>query len=673
MDTKPNTLTVNNVEIAIEGERNLLEVIRKAGIDLPTFCYHSELSIYGACRLCLVEIVGKGVTAACSTAPRAGMVIKTETAQLRNMRKINIELLLANHKRECPSCTRSHNCNLQDIARRLGVSEVRYKQSEKMLPIDNSSDSLVRDPNKCVLCGDCVRVCSEIQSVGAIDFAFRGAKARVVPAFDQNLNEVECVNCGQCAAVCPTGAIVPKADYDDVWEELNNPDKVVVAQIAPAVRVALGEYFGCPVGTNVEGQMIAALRLMGFDYVYDTCFSADMTIFEEATELLDRIQNGGKLPMFTSCCPAWVKFAETYFPEMLPHLSSTRSPQQIFGAVARQTLPAKLGIKPENLVIVSIMPCVAKKFEAKLDKFKREGRRDVDHVVSTVGLAQMIKSMGINMMSLAPESFDMPLGFSTGGGVIFGATGGVMEAALRYAVEKLEGKPLAKVDFKEVRGMDYLREATYNVAGKEVKVAVVHTLAAARKLIEKIKANEVEYQFVEVMSCPGGCIAGGGQPINTTPGFRQQRAAGLYSADKSRRLQKSQDNFMVEKCYQENFGGAPGSHEAHEALHTYYQNRGQIFDARQEVLTGSAEKKLPICVTICTKQEDCKSQKLLSELVGFVKANGISEQVDISAAFSSRPQLKDTIGITIGSWAPENEDCSVETLGKVILEEVKAL
>ncbi len=673
METKPNTITINNIEVAIEGERNLLEVIRKAGIDLPTFCYHSELSIYGACRLCLVEVVGRGVTAACSTAPRAGMVIKTETAQLRNMRKINIELLLANHKRECPSCARSNNCNLQDIARRLGVSEIRYKQTEKTLPIDDSSDSIVRDPNKCVLCGDCVRVCSEVQSVGAIDFAFRGAKARVAPAFDKNLNEVECVNCGQCAAVCPTGAIVPKPDYDKVWAALNDPEKVVIAQIAPAVRVALGEYFGCKIGENVEGQMISALKLMGFDYVYDTCFSADMTIFEEATELLDRIQNGGKLPMFTSCCPAWVKFAEIYYPELLPNLSSTRSPQQIFGAVARQTLPAKLGIKPENLVIVSIMPCVAKKFEAKLDKFKRDGRPDVDYVVSTVGLAQMIKSMGINMMQLPQESFDMPLGFSTGGGVIFGATGGVMEAALRYAVEKLEGKPLEKVDFKEVRGMASLREATYNVSGKEVKVAVVHTLSAARKLIEKIKAGEADYQFVEVMSCPGGCIAGGGQPINTTPGFRQQRASGLYSADKTRRLQKSQDNFLVAQCYEENYGGKPGSHEAHEALHTRYQNRGQIFDARQNVLCGSAEKKLPICVTICTQQQDCNGQELLVGLVGFVKQNGLAEKVDIDATFSSRPQKEGTIGITIGDLVLDMEDYSIETLGQAIKEGVAAL
>ncbi len=668
-----NTVTVNNIVVPIEGERNLLEIIRKAGIDLPTFCYHSELSIYGACRLCLVEIVGKGVTAACSTAPRAGMVIKTETAQLRNMRKINIELLLANHKRECPSCPRSHNCNLQDIARRLGVSEVRYKQTEETLPVDASSKTLLRDPNKCVLCGDCVRVCSEIQSIGAIDFAFRGAKARVVPAFDKKLNEVECVHCGQCAAVCPTGAIVPHPDYDQVWEALNDPKKVVVAQVAPAVRVALGEYFGCKIGENVEGQMVAALKMMGFDYVYDTCFTADMTIFEEATELLDRIQNGGKLPMFTSCCPAWVKFAETYYPEMLPNLSTTRSPQQIFGAVARQTLPAKLGIAPEDLVIVSIMPCTAKKFEAQLDKFSRNGRPDVDHVVATVGLAQMIKSMGINLTALAPESFDMPLGFSTGGGVIFGATGGVMEAALRFAVEKLEGKPLAKVDFKEVRGMDYLREAVYTVAGKEVKVAVVHTLAAARKLIEAIKAGTADYQFVEVMSCPGGCISGGGQPINPTPGFRKQRAAGLYSTDKARQLQKPQDNYLVQKCYEESFGGAAGSHEAHEALHTQYQNRSQIFEARQSVLAGSAEKKLPISVTISTRQQNCQGQQLLANLVGYVKEKGIAEQVDIDAAFSGRTQAADEVRLVIGETLMTAAEFDADTIGKMIEKGVKDL
>ncbi len=669
----PNTVKINNIEVPIQGERNLLELIRKVGIELPTFCYHSELSIYGACRLCLVEVEGKGIMAACSTAPAEGMIVHTETAQLRNMRKINIELLLANHNRECPSCARSANCSLQDLARRLGVTEVRYKQTKKDMPIDDFSPSLIRDPNKCVLCGDCVRVCSEIQTVGAIDFAFRGSKARVAPAFDKNLCEVECVNCGQCAAVCPTGAIVPKPNCDNVWQAINNPDKVVVVQIAPAVRVALGEYFGFKTGENVERQMISALKLMGFDHVYDTCFSADMTIFEEATELLDRVQNGGKLPMFTSCCPAWVKFAETFYPEILPNISTTRSPQQIFGSVARETLPAKLGIKPENLVVVSVMPCTAKKFEAQLDKFKRDGRPDVDYVLTTIELAQMIESMGINLATLQPEAFDLPLGFSTGGGVIFGATGGVMEAALRYAVEKLENKPLEKVDFKDVRGLEGIKEATYKVAGMDVKVAVAHTLANARKLIEAVKAGKADYQFIEIMSCPGGCISGGGQPINTHAGFRKARTAGLYATDKARQLQKPQDNYLVDACYKESFGGNPGSHKAHEELHTHYQNRGQLFDAREAVLRGSAEKKLPICVTICTNQKDCAGQKLLAGLVGFVKDQGLSERVDIDAAFSSRPDAEGTIGVTIGELVLDKEDYTLDKLCQAVAAGVKAL
>ena len=669
----PNTVKVNNIEIPIAGERNLLELIRKAGIDLPTFCYHSELSIYGACRLCLVEVEGKGIMAACSTAPAEGMVVHTETAALRNMRKINVELLLANHNRECPSCPRSANCTLQDLARKLGVKEVRYKQTQKMLPIDCSSPSLERDPNKCILCGDCVRVCAETQSIGAIDFAYRGSNARVAPAFDKNLCEVECVNCGQCAAVCPTGAIVPKQDCDKVWQAIHDPEKKVIVQVAPAVRVALGEYFGFKTGENVERQMISALKMMGFDQVYDTCFTADMTIFEEATELLDRVKNGGKLPMFTSCCPAWVKFAEIYFPDMLGNISTTRSPQQIFGAVARETLPAKLGIKPENLVIVSIMPCTAKKFEAQLEKFKHNGRPDVDYVLTTIELAQMIESMGVNLAELQPEAFDLPLGFSTGGGVIFGATGGVMEAALRYAVEKLENKPLEQVDFKEVRGLDGLKEATYKVAGMEVKVAVVHGLANARKLVDAIKAGKADYQFVEVMSCPGGCISGGGQPINKHSDFSKARTAGLYAIDKARQLQKPQDNYLVSACYKEAFGGHPGSHKAHDFLHTHYQNRGQILDAKIPVIRGKEAKKLPICVTVCPTRQDCAGSKLLAGIVDFVRQNNLAEKVDIDAAFNSRPDDTGVVGIAIGDMVIDSKNSSLKRLCEMIAEGVKAL
>ena len=662
-----NTLTINGREVAIAGERNLLEVIRKAGIDLPTFCYHSELSIYGACRLCLVEIQGKGIFASCSTAPAPGMSVLTDTKAIRKMRKINVELLLANHKRECPSCARSATCSLQDIARKLGVTTVRYKQPAADLPIDDSSPSLLRDPNKCVLCGDCVRVCSEVQTVGALDFAGRGSNARVVPAFSQDLADVECVNCGQCAAVCPTGAIVPKSNCDQVWDAIHDPEKTVVVQIAPAVRVALGEHFGFKSGENVARQMVSAMKMMGFDQVYDTCYAADMTIFEEATELIERITQGGKMPMFTSCCPGWVKFLETFYPEMMPNLSSTRSPQQIFGAVARRTLPQQLQVKPENLVVVSVMPCTAKKFEAQLPKFSTDGRPDVDYVLTTIELAQMIESMGINLAALPPETFDMPFGFSTGGGVIFGATGGVMEAALRYAVEKLEGKPLDRIDFKEVRGLTPRKEAELEINGTKLRVAVVHGLGNARKLLDDIKAGLVQVDFVEVMACPGGCISGGGQPISHETDFRVRRTQGLYETDKVRQLQKPQDNFWVEKCYQELLGGHPGSHAAHLTLHTHYQNRNQIFDAKTPVLhSEGAADKIPVCITICTKQENCPGKALLGMVVDYIKKNNLSERFDVDAAFSSRPEADGTLAVTVGDQEIGRSDSLEATFQAVV-------
>ena len=647
MSEVKKTLTVNNTEVEFSDERNLLEVIRKAGIDIPTFCYHSELSIYGACRLCLVDIKGRGIMASCSIKPEPGMVVQTDTKAIRNMRKINVELLLASHNRECPTCQRSANCTLQDLARKLGVKDVRYKQTQKNLPLDTSSPSLVRDPNKCVLCGDCVRVCSEVQSVGALDFASRGSNARVVPAFDNDLSEGECVNCGQCAQVCPTGAIVAKSDADKVWEAIYDPEKVVVVQVAPAVRVGLGERFGFKTGENVARKMVTAMKMMGFDHVYDTCFAAGMTIFEEATEFIERLTTGGKLPMFTSCCPAWVKFAETFYPEMLPNVSTTRSPQAIFGAVARKTLPAKLGVKPENLVVVSVMPCTAKKFEAQLPKFKRDGRPEVDYVLTTVELASMIESMGIKLDELEPAAFDMPLGFSTGGGVIFGATGGVMEAALRFAVEKVSGEPLEEIDFKETRGLAPRKEATLEVAGKQLRIAVVHGLANARKLVEEIKAGKAQFDFIEVMACPGGCVAGGGQPITSEDGFRSKRAAGLYDTDKERQVQKPQDNYWVDKCYAEAFGGRPGSHEAHTRLHTVYNNRSQLFDAKSPIMHANTDDALSICVTICTKQQDCPGQLLLGKIVEFVKQKGIADKVNIDAAFSVRPEADGTIAVSV--------------------------
>ena len=646
--TEKNIITINGREVEFGDERNLLETIRNVGIEIPTFCYHSELSIYGACRLCIVDVEGRGIMASCSTKPTTGMVVRTDTREIREMRKINVELLLANHKRECPSCSRSSNCTLQDLSRRLGVEEIRFKQLEEEVPVDKSSISLERDPNKCVLCGDCVRVCEEVQGIGAIGFVNRGAKAKVAPAFDQDLNEVECVNCGQCAAVCPTGAIVPRQQRNEVWEEIYNPQKTVVVQIAPAVRVALGEYFGFEPGVNIAGKLVNALKMMGFDQVYDTCFSADMTIFEEATEFIERFTTGEKLPMFTSCCPAWVKYAEIYYPEMLPNLSSCRSPQEMFGSIARKVLPEQLNVDKKDLVVVSIMPCTAKKSEAQLDKFKEDGKPAVDYVLTTVEIGRMISSMGINFSELEPEAFDMPMGFSTGGGVIFGATGGVMEAALRYASEKIVGKRIDKVDFKEVRGLDAVKDAKLDIDGNEVNVAIVHGLQKAKELIEAVKNGEANYDFVEVMACPGGCISGGGQPIARNDVTKKIRAKGLYSADKQNQLHKSQDNYMVERCYEEHIGGHPGSHEAHDALHTSYRNRSQLFDAKVPVMRSESKDSLTICVTICAQQDDCPGQKLLGLIVDFVKTNNYADRVNIDAAFSSRPEVDGTVCVTVG-------------------------
>ncbi|MGL6225327.1 MAG: [FeFe] hydrogenase, group A [Thermoguttaceae bacterium] len=647
------TMTVNGREVTFTNERNLLEVIRKAGIDIPTFCYHSELSIYGACRLCLVDVAGKGIMAACSTAPEPGMVIQTETGEIRQMRKISVELLLANHDRECPTCSRSFNCTLQNLARQLGIVNVRFKSTDKREPVDYSSPSLERDPNKCVLCGDCVRVCSEIQGIGAIDFAHRGASARVMPAFNENLGEVECVNCGQCAAVCPTGALVQKKTSNEVWKALYDTNKTVVVAVAPAVRVAVGETFGAAPGENYAGKLVAALKLMGFNQVYDTSFAADMTIFEEATEFIKRFSTGGVLPMFTSCCPAWVKYVEIYYPELLPHLSSCRSPQAMFGSVMKKILPGQLGCQREDLVVVSIMPCTAKKFEAQLPKFTVDGVPETDVVITTAEIQRMIHSLGIKMGELEPAAFDMPLGFATGGGVIFGTSGGVMEAALRYAAEKLDKKPLVSVDFKAVRGMDSLKEATLNLGGNEIKVAVVHGLAQAKKLITDIQSGKADYHFIEVMACPGGCISGGGQPIGVTDSIRCKRQAGLYASDKQHQVQKPQDNYLVARCYEEHLGGGPDSHEAHKRLHTSYQNRSQLFDAKIPVIRGSASKTLPITVTICAKQENCPGQLLLGMISDYVREKGYTDLVNLDAAFSSRLQEDGTICVTVGDQVVE--------------------
>jgi NADH-quinone oxidoreductase subunit G len=625
-------LNIDGREAPINGERNLLELIRKAGIDLPTFCYHSDLSVYGACRLCLVDIAGRGIQGACSTPPEAGLKIRPQTEEIREIRKISIELLLANHERECTTCGKSAACQLQDVARKLGIREVRFKPVHEMKEVDRSSLSLVRDPNKCVLCGDCVRFCSEIQGIGAIDFAYRGHDAAVLPAFGKHLGEGECVNCGQCAAVCPTGALTPRSETEEVWKALNDPAKTVVAQIAPAVRVAIGELFGMPPGESTRGQMVAALKRLGFDRVNDTSFSADLTVIEEANEFLGRKTKGGKLPLFTSCCPGWVKFAEQYFPELLPNLSTCKSPQQMLGALCKELLPAELNVKKENLVVVSIMPCTAKKLEAKRPEFAKDGIAEVDHVLTTQELARMIEEAGLRFTKLEPESFDMPMGFKTGAGVIFGNSGGVSEAVLRYASEKVTGKKLENPDFHSVRGENGLRIVEVPVDGIVLKLGIVHGLKNARTLAEKARRGKCDLDLIEVMACPGGCIGGAGQPVSRDPDIRKLRAKGLYDVDKNMKLHKSQENHFVTECYQKHLDEIGGK-TAHRLLHTHYQSRRRIADETVLLGDGNGAEKVKVNVCAGTNCFLKGSQNILHDLLNQIQERNLQERVQISASF----------------------------------------
>lgn len=625
-------VSIDNKQIPIEQEQNLLELIRKAKIDLPTFCYHSELSVYGACRLCMVDVEGMGLVPACSTPPLAGMEVRTNTAEARKMRKIIVELLLANHSQNCPTCSKSATCQLQALARRLGITKIRFKNQSPGLPPDFSSPSIVRDPNKCVLCGDCVRICSEIQTVGAIDFAYRGAQTMVIPSFGKDLDKVECVNCGQCARICPTGALTVKSEVDEVWNALHNPKKVVVAQVAPAVRVAIGEMFGMEPGVTTTGQIVAALKALGFDRVFDTSFTADLTVIEESNEFIKRVQSGENIPQFTSCCPAWVKFVEQYYPEFVKHLSTCRSPQQMFGAMTKEMLAHDLGIKKEDVVVVSIMPCTAKKFEAKRPEFSMQGLLDVDNVLTTQELGLMIEEAGLHFKELDPESFHLPFGFKTGAGVIFGNSGGVSEAALRYVTEKLTGEKRENYEFLSVRGEDGVRVASLKVKDKEFTLAVVSGLGNARKILENIKSGEAKYDLVEVMACPGGCIGGAGQPVSFDPAVKQKRTKGIYENDRMLELHKSQENPYVTELYR-NVLGEVGGHKAHELLHTTYKTRKRISGEEMALSDSNGDASLEVNVCFGTGCFLKGSQKVLHDVLEHIRERNLDDVVTVSASF----------------------------------------
>ncbi len=573
------TIKINGLEVSAPKGSTILEAARLAHIEIPTLCFLKEINEIGACRICVVEVKGaRSLVASCVYPINDGMEVWTNSPKVLESRKKTLQLLLSNHERKCLSCVRSGNCELQQLARELGVEDEGYYDGEKTpSAIDDSAAHMLRDNSKCILCRRCVAVCEKTQGIGVIGANMRGFATFIGSAFDMGLGETSCVSCGQCIAVCPTGALQEKSQIDDVLAAIADPSKHVIVQTAPAVRAGLGEEFGYPIGTNVEGKMAAALRRIGFDKVFDTDFSADLTIMEEANEFIDRVQNKGVLPLITSCSPGWIKYCEHYFPDMTENLSSCKSPQQMFGAIAKSYYAEKMGLKPEDIVSVSIMPCTAKKFEIGRPDQAANGVPDVDISLTTRELARMIKKVGIRFRELPDESFDAPLGLGTGAAVIFGATGGVMEAALRTAVETLTGEELASLDFTEVRGIAGIKEASYNVAGMEVKVAVASGLGNARQLLEKVKSGEANYHFIEIMGCPGGCVNGGGQPqqpgyVRNTVDIRSLRAKVLYDSDKNNPIRKSHENPAIKELY-ETYLGKPGSHKAHHLLHTTYVKR----------------------------------------------------------------------------------------------------
>lgn len=578
-----STLFINGKECEFTDEPNLLEVIRKAGFDVPTFCYRPDLKPFGSCRMCVVEVEYPNgrvmVNSSCTMPPEAGIKVSTNSARVRKIRKTVLELLLANHDRECTTCDKSGNCDLQKYSEEYGIREIRFPKlkAEKMQPIDDYNPSIKRDPNKCILCGACVRACQEFQGHAVLGFANRGSKTVVQPLNGKHLSEVDCVFCGQCQAVCPTGALTIKTNTEEVWDVINDKSKKVVVQVAPAVRVAIGEMFNLPAGQNSIGKIYSALRKIGFDLIFDTNFSADLTIIEEATEFIGRLSNKGTLPLFTSCCPAWVRYLETQHPDMLGHLSTCKSPQGMLSPVMKELLPKyHEGFTKENTVVVSIMPCTAKKYEAKREQLMRDGKYETDYVLTTKEFGRMIKEAGIDFNELEDEKADSPFGEYSGAATIFGASGGVAEAAARTAYYYVTGENIADNDIKEMRGVDAnsrSKSVELDIKGTKVVVRVVSTLLEAEKAIKEIKNGTANFQLLEVMACPGGCVNGGGQPTSCSNAkVKEERAAGLYTEDKNLPVRRSHENPDIIKLYENDLGKA-GSHKAHELLHTTYSDK----------------------------------------------------------------------------------------------------